>query len=388
MDVPFYRHDLTASYASEIEKVLSSPFLTSGPVGRQVEEHLRKFFDIPHALLVNSWTNGAVATLLALDVGPGDEVIVPAQTFVATSNVVELVGARPVFVDVDPRTLLIDLEAAHAAITSATKAIIPVHLYGQMCDIAALRSLLGARDIAIVEDSAHCFEGSIHGIRPGRLSDAAIFSFYATKNVTCGEGGAIVTHRQDLHDKLVQTRVHGMSAAAMDRFSGKNYRHWDVARLGTKANLPDLLAALLPRQIERVAANLDLRERVAERYERALRDTPIRHPQAVEGVVNARHLFPIYLPPALREEALARFGRAGIGVTINYPAIPGLTYYARKYNFKPNAFPVSDDWGKGTLSLPFFAGLTEVEQDYVIEVLKREIVPMFERHTGAGVQQS
>jgi len=255
MTVPFYRHGLDESYAEAVANVLRSPFLTSGAVSKAVEAQLCAFFDVPHAILVNSWTNGAVAALMALGVGPGDEVIVPAMTFIATANVAELVGAKPVFVDVDPATLMLTPQSVHDAVSERTRAVIPVHLYGQMCDVRALRRALGKRtDIAIIEDCAHSFESSFDGQLPGEHSDAAIFSFYATKNVTCGEGGAIICRSAELFEAIAQTRLHGMSAGAIDRFASRRYRHWDMVRLGTKANLPDLLASLLPPPIATIAS--------------------------------------------------------------------------------------------------------------------------------------
>ncbi|MFY7781395.1 MAG: DegT/DnrJ/EryC1/StrS family aminotransferase, partial [Tagaea sp.] len=204
----FYRHGLSSADAKGIAEVLDTPFLTSGAVGKKVEAQLCAFFGQPHALLVNSWTNGALAALLAMDIGPGDEVIVPAQTFIATANMVELIGAKPVFVDVDPDTLLMTPEGAAKAATARTKLAMPVHMYGQMCDMKGLRAAL-PKTVRILEDCAHCFEGTRDGEPPGKHSDLAIFSFYATKNVTCGEGGAIVTGDAELHAKLQQTRLHG-----------------------------------------------------------------------------------------------------------------------------------------------------------------------------------
>ncbi len=376
MNVPFYRHSLDASYASRVAKVLDTPFLTSAGVGKEVEAQLAQFFGVPHAALVNSWTNGAVAVLLALGVGRDHEVIVPAMTFIASANVVELVGARPVFVDVDPKTLLMTSDGVRAALTPATRAVIPVHLYGQMCDMLGLRRALADRpDVALIEDCAHCFEGTRDGEGPGLHSDAAIFSFYATKNVTCGEGGTIVTRRADLHELVLQTRLHGMSAGAADRFRNQLYRHWDMARLGTKANLPDLLAILLPPQIETIRERLPQREELAQRYEQALAGTPIRIPGSVPGAVHARHLFPIHVDPRQRDETLVTLNQAGIGATVNYNSVPTLTYYRNRYGYTPADFPVSQSWGEGTLSLPFFPGITTAEQERVIDVLREAVIP-------------
>lgn len=368
--VPFYRHSLGGDEDVEaVAGVLRGMFLTSAGLGRGVEAQLCEFFGTKRAKLTNSWTNGAVAALLAMDVGPGDEVIVPAMTFIATSNVVEIIGATPVFVDADPETLLIDLGRIKEAITSRTKAVMPVHLYGQMVDIEALRAITGP-DIAIIEDCAHCFEGSLHGHRPGAFSDAAIFSFYATKNVTCGEGGAVISNDEDLMDRLQQTILHGMSAGADRRFEGQLYRHWDMARLGTKANMPDILASLLPRQIREVQEKLAVRQRLVARYRAAFEgNNLIQMVKEVPGGVSAEHLFVIGVPAAMRDLVLKKLGQAGVGTTVNYRAVHGMEYYRDKYGFDIDAYPVAADWGNRTLSLPLFPGLEDDEQDYVIETV-------------------
>jgi UDP-4-amino-4-deoxy-L-arabinose-oxoglutarate aminotransferase len=372
MKVPFYKHDLEAGHAALIGKVLDSPILTSGQVGRAVEAQLAAYFSIPHALLVNSWTNGAVACLLAMDIGPGDEVIVPAMTFVATANVVELLGAKPVFADVDPRTLLLTPETVLPHVTSRTRAIIPVHLYGLMVDIPALKAALPA-GIRIIEDCAHCFEGERAGLKPGAQSDAAIFSFYATKNVTCGEGGAIVTRDPELAKRITATRLHGMSAGAIDRFRNARYNHWDVERLGVKANQPDLLSALLPPQIETIDARLPVRERIATRYHEGLRHlNGLWMQESVQGARHARHLFTVAVDGASRDEMIGRLNAAGIGCTVNYRSVPHLTYYRKKYGYQRGQFPVSERWGDGTMSLPLFPSIDAQSQDYVIATFERE----------------
>lgn len=368
--VPFYRHGLDESYAERVSDVLRSPFLTSGAVGKTVEAQLCSFFGVAHAALVNSWTNGTVAVLLALGIGPGDEVIVPAMTFAATANVAELVGAKPIFVDVEPTTLLLKPAAVRAAITKNTRAVIPVHLYGQMCDVHSLREALGERsDIAIIEDCAHAFEASFKGDLPGTYSDAAIFSFYATKNVTCGEGGAVITRDAKLFEAVAQSRLHGMSAGAIDRFAKSVYRHWDMLRLGTKANLPDVLACLLPPQIATIRERLPRRTALARNYEEAFAELPIRMAEAIPGTVHARHIFPIHVPPHVRDDVLSALNGRGIGTTVNYRSVPSLTYYRRKYGYTAGDFPISYEWGEGTITLPLFPSMTESEQASVIEAV-------------------
>jgi UDP-4-amino-4-deoxy-L-arabinose-oxoglutarate aminotransferase len=377
VNVPFYRHSLTPDNSNYVAEVLKTPFLTSGPIGKEVETQLCSYFNVSHAKLVNSWTNGAVATLLAMDIGPGDEVIVPAMTFIATANVVELVGAKPVFIDCDPETLLITPQLIKAAITTKTKAVIPVHMYGQMCDVKAIKDVLPtSQKIAIIEDCAHTFEAKFNNERPGKYSDVAIFSFYATKNVTCGEGGAIITNNQDLYQRILQSILHGMSAGAADRFKSGQYKHWGMDHLGTKANLPDLLACFLPQQIRTVDERLKEREKVARKYELALANTNIKVPKIDSRVVHSRHLFPIFVGAEVRDQALLELGKANIGATVNYRSVPSMGYYSNKYGFNEKSHPSSNLWGQGTLSVPLFPGITEAEQDYVIEVLVNNIDKM------------
>jgi dTDP-4-amino-4,6-dideoxygalactose transaminase len=371
----FYRHGLSSADAKGVAEVLDSPFLTSGSVGKKVEAQLCDFFGQSHALLVNSWTNGALAALLAMDIGPGDEVIIPAQTFIATANMVELIGAKPVFVDVDRDTLLMTPEGAAKAVTKNTKLVMPVHMYGQMCDMKGLRAAL-PKSVRILEDCAHCFEGTRLGEAPGKHSDLAIYSFYATKNVTCGEGGAIVTSDADLFAKLQQTRLHGMSAIAADRFKSGQYRHWDMARLGVKANLPDLLAALLPGQIATIRERLPIRTAIVERYRDAFANLPIRQAKLDPGAVSAHHLFPIHVKPEKRDAAIAALNEAGVPITVNYRSVPTLTYYREKYGYGPSAFPVSHEWGEGEITLPLWPGMPDADIEKVIETVKTAVVPL------------
>ncbi len=374
MNVPFYRHSLTPDNSKYVAEVLKTPFLTSGPIGKEVETQLCGYFNVSHAKLVNSWTNGAVATLLAMDIGPGDEVIVPAMTFIATANVVELVGAKPVFIDCDPDTLLITPELIKAAITEKTKAVIPVHMYGQMCDVKAIKNIIPTgQKISIIEDCAHSFEAKYNDERPGKYSDAAIFSFYATKNVTCGEGGAIITNDANLFERITQAILHGMSAGAADRFKTGQYKHWGMEHLGTKANLPDLLACFLPDQIKTIDERLYLREAIALKYENSLQESRIAIPTIKTNITHSRHLFPIHVGLKIRDQALAVLGEMQIGATVNYRAVPTLVYYLNKYELDRNHYPNSISWGEGTISIPLFPGITEKEQEYVIEVLVNKI---------------
>jgi UDP-4-amino-4-deoxy-L-arabinose-oxoglutarate aminotransferase len=232
------------------------------------------------------------------------------------------------------------------------------------------------KSVRILEDCAHCFEGTRDGEPPGTHSDLAIFSFYATKNVTCGEGGAIVTGDGALYAILQQTRLHGMSAIAADRFKSGQYRHWDMARLGVKANLPDLLAALLPGQIATIRERLPARTALVERYRDAFANLPIRQAKLDPGAVSAHHLFPIHVKPAKRDEAIAALNAAGVPVTVNYRSVPTLTYYREKYGYGPADFPVSHEWGEGEITLPLWPGMPDADIEKVIETVKSAVVPL------------
>ncbi len=374
MTVQFYRHGLTSDDADSVAAVLDTPFLTSGSVGKSVEAKISSYLGVEHSFLTNSWTNGALAVLLAMGVKPGDEVIVPAMTFIATANVAELLGATVKFVDVDYDTLLVKACDVECLISDKTKAIFVVHLYGQMCDMESFKALKARYpQVKIIEDAAHCFEGTRDGYRPGTWSDAAIFSFYATKNVTCGEGGAIVTRDAELAESIQKTRLHGMSAGAADRFKRGEYRHWDMECLGVKANLPDILAGLLPRQIDQVDDKLLTRQKIAARYREAFADLPVRMAKLSLGVSSAEHLFPISVPALARDEVISALNHRGIQVAVNYRAITELSYYRNKYDIPPETVAVSVEWGSGTISLPLYPSMPKEDQSAVIQAVS-EIV--------------
>ena len=230
--------------------------------------------------------------------------------------------------------------------------------------------------ISIIEDCAHSFEAKFNGERPGKYSDASIFSFYATKNVTCGEGGAIITNDDKLFERIQQAILHGMSAGAADRFKAGQYKHWGMDHLGTKANLPDLLACYLPEQIRTVDQRLSKREEIAKKYEKTLATTKIRFPKVLSGIVHSRHLFPIHVGAEVRDKALLSLGEANIGATVNYRSVHSMNYYSKKYGFRGNDFPTSFMWGIGTLSIPLFPGMTTQEQDHVLDILVNNIDKM------------
>lgn len=368
--VPFYRHQLGAREAAAVAAVLETLFLTTGPKTKELEETLASFLGVSHSLGMTSATTALFLALKALGVGPGDEVIVPAMTFIATSNVVLHCGATPVFVDVEADTGNMDVAAAAAAVTSKTRAIIPVHLYGQMVDMKAFAALAKERGIHIIEDCAHALESERDGVKPGQLSDAAAFSFYATKNVTCGEGGALAMRDTALFEKVRTLRLHGMSAAAYDRYAG-TYRHWDMVDLGFKANMSDLQSALLLTQFPEIDAKNARRVAIAKQYDALFEGAEgVAHPITRPGVRHAHHLYTVWVPPERRDEVLHRLQQQGVGVAVNYRAVHLLTYYRDLYGFKRGVFPNAERIGDSTISLPMYPTLSEEDVEYVASTLK------------------
>jgi UDP-4-amino-4-deoxy-L-arabinose-oxoglutarate aminotransferase len=366
MKVEFYRHSLGEAEKASVEAALDSLFLTTGPRTRQFEESFAGYMGARYCVGLSSCTAGLFLTLRAWGVGTGDKVIVPAMTFVATANVVLHSGAEPVFCDVDPATALIDLNQVEDICRTrpGIRAIIPVHLYGQMADMRGLRGIADRYGARLLCDSAHCIEGERDGIRPGQLGDAAAFSFYATKNITCGEGGAVITGDSTLADYLTSARLHGMSKSALDRH--QRYRHWDMEFPGYKANLSDVQAALLIPQLGGIESRLARREEIARVYEAKLRKAGVDMPLTLPGVKHARHLFTIWVHEDRRDEYIGRLQELGVGVVVNYRPVHLTGFYRRACEFEPGAFPNAERIGRRTISLPFYPALTDKEVRYVV----------------------
>ena len=367
MKVEFYRHNLDEEDIARLVEVCRGVFLTTGQDVKRFEEALAGYLGAPHAVGVTSCTAALHLALLAVGVSRGAEVITTPMTFAATSNAVLYTGAAPVFVDVEPETGLIDCDAVERAITPRTKAIVPVHLYGQMADMRRLKAIADRAGLSLIEDCAHAIESTRDGVRPGALSDAACFSFYATKNITCGEGGAVVSNSAAIADRIRLLRQHGMSASASDRYSG-TYRHWDLETLGWKYNMTNLQAALLVGQLGRIDNLWARREAIAARYESAFRTVPgVGFPIVAPGARSARHLFTIWVDPSRRDSVLDDLQARGIGVAVNYRAVHLLKYYQQTLGLPRGSFPVAERIGDSTVTLPLYPKLTDEQVDYVVE---------------------
>jgi dTDP-4-amino-4,6-dideoxygalactose transaminase len=373
MKVPFFMHDLGKAELDAVAEVLAGPILTTGEWVARFERRFADYLGARHAVAVTSCTGALHISLLALGIGPGDEVITTPMTFIATSTAIMEAGARPVFVDVEPETGNLDASLVEAAITERTRAIMPVHLYGQMCDMRALRKIADSYGLAIIEDAAHCVEGRRDGVRTGELGDTACYSFYATKNLTCGEGGALVCNDDALAERLRLLRLHGMNKNANDRHK-EGYKHWDMTVLGWKYNMDNIQAALLLPQMDRLEDNWRKRRELAQYYEERLWDIPgLTRPATLPGVEHAWHLFPVWIGNGERDRVIQELQEEGVSVMVNYRAIHLLSYFRETLGFEAGAFPIAERIGDSSLSLPFYPSMPLEHVDRVVEALQTSL---------------
>jgi dTDP-4-amino-4,6-dideoxygalactose transaminase len=371
--VDFYRHSLGEEEKAAVRVVLDSLFLTTGQKVYAFEKAFEEYLGVPAAVCTAHATASLHLSMLAAGVGPLDEVVTTPMTFLSSANAVVYAGGTPVFVDVNPATANIDVGAAAAAITPRTKAIVAVDLYGLMADMVALRAIADRHGLALVEDAAHCVEGRRDGFGPGQLADYGCFSFYATKNLTCGEGGAITARDGTKKNLLRQLGSHGMSKNAADRYAGK-YQHWDMERLGYKYNLSDVNAALLLPQLPKLAERLRRREEICRRYEAAFRETPgVSFPIVPGGMMSGRHIFTIWVDPEKRDAVLAGIQARGVGVAVNYRAVHLTKYYRERFGFRRGMFPAAERIGDSTITIPLWPAMTDAQVDEVIAAVKAAV---------------
>jgi dTDP-4-amino-4,6-dideoxygalactose transaminase len=311
-------------------------------------------------------------SMQAAEIGAGDEVLVPAMTFVATANAVEHAGARPVLVDSEPGTGLIDLDAAEATITERTRAIIPVHLAGRPVHMDRLNAIRDRHGLLVIEDAAHAIGAEWHGRRIGAFGNPAAFSFYATKNISTIEGGAVVTHQAVFAAEVERLALHGLSLGAWQRFSDVGFRHYEVERPGFKFNMTDVQAALGLHQLPRLDGWIEHRAELWERYDALLADLPLELPAApAADTRHARHLYQVLVASAAvgRDAVLDGLNDRLIGAGVHYRGVHLHPYYRDRYGLRPEDFPVATDISERTVSLPLGSGVSEQDQLDVAEAL-------------------
>lgn len=372
--IEFFRHNVSQKDIDNVNSVLNSIFLSTGETVKEFEAKFARYLGCPYVVGVTSCTAALHLSLLAYGIGPGDEVITTPMTFIATANAVIFTGAKPVFVDIEPETGNLDATLIEKAVTPKTKAILPVHLYGQMVDMKKIREIADRHHLNLIEDAAHAIEAAREGVRVGQLGDIACFSFYPTKSITSGEGGALSLHDGGTAEKLKKLRNHGMSKGASERYSkrySKRYEHWDMELLGWKYNMFNIQAALLLNQLENIDSYWRRRDEISRRYENAFQDLPgVTCLKIVPNSKSARLMFTILVPPPRRDEFLWRLQEKGIGVAVNYRAIHLLKYYRSTYGYRRGMFPVAEKIGDSTITLPLYPRLTDDKVEYIIHTVR------------------
>ena len=367
----FSRPAIGEDEIAAVERVLRSGWITTGPQNQQLEQDFCAAAGCAHAVALSSATAGMHVLLMALGVGPGDEVITPSQTWVSTVNMIVLLGAEPVMVDVDRETLMVSPQIVEAAITPRTKAIIPVHYAGAPLDLDDLRAVAGRHGLPLIEDSAHAL-GTRYKEEWIGAKGTSIFSFHAIKNVTCAEGGLIATDDAALADRVRRLKFHGLGVDAFDREQQGRRPQAEVVEPGFKYNLSDIHAALAVVQLARLKELNARRKALAARYLKALRGSPFLplglplYPHE-----HAWHLFMIRVDKETcgidRDTLMERLKQAGIGTGLHFKAAHTQKYYRERY---PHLKLPNTEWNSDRLcTLPLFPDMVEQDVDRVIEAL-------------------
>jgi len=379
--LPFALPDIGEEEIAAVVECLRSGWVTTGPTARRFEAAFRDYLGADvQAISVNSATAGLHLALESLGIGPGDEVIVPTLTFTATAEVVRYLGAQPVLVDVDAVTLNMDPRAVEAAITPRTRAIVPVHYAGMACDMDALLTLARRHGLRVVEDAAHAFPTRYRGRLVGTLdSDITVFSFYANKTMTTGEGGMVVVRDPELARRIRLMRLHGISQDAFDRYVSKTPAwFYEVVAAGFKYNLTDIAAAIGIEQLKKIDRFLEQRQRLAARYDEALAGLPLVLPPRPEGdSTHAWHLYVVRLreDAALRrDELIVRLSELGIGTSVHFIPLHRQPYWRDNCVSVPERFPVAEAAFGAMLTLPLYTRMTDASQERVIHAL-HELLP-------------
>ncbi len=358
MKIQFLKPNITNKDIQKVTRVLESGWLAPGKYTKELEGNFALYLKAKYAVMTGSCTAALHMALILAGVKEGDEVITTPISYVATSNVILYQNAKPIFVDVDSQTGLINLNEIEKKITKKTKAIIPVHLYGQMVDMKKLKKIADKHKLAIIEDAAHAIESERDGLKPGQASFAACFSFHTAKNITSGQGGMFVTNNLKDFEIAKMLRRDGVANVNDKR---------RMFIMGYKYDSTDFQAAMLSSQIERIEKQRRLREHTFKKYTAAFEKAGINFPKTLPNVKHACHMFVIWVNPAKRDGIRKNLGKAGIQTSIHYDPIHLEPYYKKTFGYKNGDFPVAEKLGFSTITLPLYARLTSKEQDYVIK---------------------
>jgi dTDP-4-amino-4,6-dideoxygalactose transaminase len=378
--LPFALPEIGEEEISEVVTCLRSGWVTTGPKAKQFEADFSSFLgsDV-ESIAVNSATAGLHLALEAIGIGPGDEVITTTHTFTATAEVIRYMGADPVFVDIDEATLCIDVSAIERAITPRTKAIMPVHFAGLAADMEGILALAKKHGLRVVEDAAHALPTTCNGKLIGTLgSDVTVFSFYANKTITTGEGGMLVTRDPEIARRARVMRLHGINRDAFDRFTAKVPSwYYEVVAPGFKYNMTDIAAAMGIHQLRKAELFQSKREAVVTAYNKGLADCPIiLPPQPKASDVHSWHLYVIQLGDGVavtRDVMIERLFARGIGCSVHYVPLHLHPYWRNTYNLAPSMFPVSQRVYERTLSLPLYSRMTEADSERVVVAVREAL---------------
>jgi dTDP-4-amino-4,6-dideoxygalactose transaminase len=390
--IPFHRPAIGSEEMRAVEQVLASGWLTTGPVAMEFEREFAAYVGCKHALAVNSCTAALQLALDAIGLKAGDEVLVPSYTFTATAEVVTYFGARPVLCDSSPRGFNIDLADADRRVTAKTRAIIPVHLAGEPCDMAGLRALAQRRNLRVIEDAAHAIPASYQGRRIGSISELTAFSFYTTKTITTAEGGMLTTDDDGYAERISLMRLHGIGRDAWKRYARAGSWFYEVQEAGYKMNLPDILAALGLAQLKKADRFWEERRQVAAFYQREFSNLEELElpPAGSNEVQHSWHLFILRLRPELlsitRDEFIEELKSLGIGTSVHFIPLHRHPFYVREYSYVPADFPVADANYSRCLSLPIFPGMSTAQSERVVKAV-REVVHKNRKTTTMAVAQ-
>lgn len=368
--VEFFKHSIGDEEIERVTKVLKGLFITTGDEVAEFERAMAAYLGLPHAVAVMSCTAAMQLAWLAADIGPGDEVITTPLTFIGTANSALMAGATPVLVDVERSTGNINASAIASAVTERTRGILPVHLYGQMCDMDAIQSIADKHDLVIVEDAAHSLEAQWNGKSGGHYGDYACFSFYATKSITAGEGGIVSVKDAGKDSFLRKLRLHGLDRTAEDSYTN-HFKQYDVATLGWKYNMDNIHAAILIEQLKKADAMQQRRAETYNRYVEAFSEIEEIELHSIrKECAHSYLMFTILVDSSRRDTILEELQNRGIGVSVNFYPLHLFTFYRERFGYKQGDFPVAEEIGSRTITLPLYARLTEEEVEYVIDTVK------------------
>ena len=371
-DIQYYQPLIEDDEINEVVDTLKSGWLTMGPKTIKFEKMLSDYLGVKNAIAVNSCTGALHLSLIALGIGEGDEVITTPYTFASTGNVIVQVGAKPVFVDIKKDTYNIDPQKIRKAITHRTKAIMPVDYAGQPCEIDELREIAEGYNLYIIEDAAHAIGAEYNGNKIGKFATTTNFSFYATKNMTTGEGGAIVTNDDELADKLRILRLHGITKDAWKRYTKKGSWYYEIKEFGWKYNMTDIQAAIGIHQLKKLDKFIEKRREIAKIYNEEFENMDeIITPYEKKNVRHVYYLYPVLLKNYDRAKFIEKIGKMGIGCGVHFIPLHLHPIYKNTFGFRYGDFPNAEWVYEREVSLPLYPRMSDEDVEYVIDSVKK-----------------